>query len=328
MKGFAKILCVLQRIEDSDPAFTRAVSLAELNQAHLTVANVVPRLASETRRVGVEGAICASDSFVDEQQVLLESLIAPYRGRVEIEAKVVVGIGYLEVVREVLRERHDLVVKTVLPQKWLSRLLSGDDIHLLRECPCPVWLIKSQGSGKVERVLAPIDADDCYPPKELGIRRQLNASVVEIAASLAMQHSADLHVAYAWQSWYEMARGLSFSSGVAQEKWEAGAREERVEQQNLLDKAVRDMRSDSEAVQSALDYLRPALHLSHGPAAKEIPVLADVLRIDCVVMGTVARTGIRGFLMGNTAEEILDQISCSVLAIKPRGFVTSVGMDD
>jgi len=327
MKGFAKILCVLQRIDDADPAFARAVSLAELNQAKLIVANVVPRLASASR-AKAESAEASSESVVDAQRARLDSLISPYRGRIEIEAKAIVGIGYVEVVKEVLRERHDLVIKTILPPTWLSRLLSGDDIHLLRECPCPVWLIKPQGAGTVKRVLAAIDADDCYPPKELEIRRQLNAGVIEKAASLALQHSADLHIAYAWQSWYEMAQGLSFSSGVANEKWEAGAREERMEHKQLLDVAIRGMKTQSPVMQEALDFLKPSLHLSHGPAAKEIPILADALAIDSIIMGTVARTGIRGFLMGNTAEEILDQIDCSVLAIKPQGFDSSVALDD
>jgi nucleotide-binding universal stress UspA family protein len=45
-------------------------------------------------------------------------------------------------------------------------------------------------------------------------------------------------------------------------------------------------------------------------------------------MGTVARTGISGFVMGNTAETILSQIDCSVLAIKPPGFETPVAPRD
>ena len=61
-----------------------------------------------------------------------------------------------------------------------------------------------------------------------------------------------------------------------------------------------------------------------GGARKEVPTLAKRLQVDCIVMGTVARTGVRGFIMGNTAETILEQIDCSVLAIKPQGFVTPV----
>jgi nucleotide-binding universal stress UspA family protein len=44
-------------------------------------------------------------------------------------------------------------------------------------------------------------------------------------------------------------------------------------------------------------------------------------------MGTVARTGINGLLMGNTAEMILTQIDCSVLAVKPQGFVSPVTLE-
>jgi nucleotide-binding universal stress UspA family protein len=45
-------------------------------------------------------------------------------------------------------------------------------------------------------------------------------------------------------------------------------------------------------------------------------------------MGTVARTSIPGFFIGNTAEAILEQIDCSVLAVKPDGFETPVSSED
>ena len=44
-------------------------------------------------------------------------------------------------------------------------------------------------------------------------------------------------------------------------------------------------------------------------------------------MGTVARTGVPGFIMGNTAETMLQQIDCWVLAVKPEGFLTPVTLD-
>ena len=33
-------------------------------------------------------------------------------------------------------------------------------------------------------------------------------------------------------------------------------------------------------------------------------------------------------IMGNTAETILEQLDCAVLAIKPQGFVTPVELDE
>ena len=45
-----------------------------------------------------------------------------------------------------------------------------------------------------------------------------------------------------------------------------------------------------------------------------------------VVMGTMGRTGIAGLLVGNTAESILKRVACSVLTVKPEGFVPPVSL--
>ena len=41
---------------------------------------------------------------------------------------------------------------------------------------------------------------------------------------------------------------------------------------------------------------------------------------DLVVAGTVARSGLQGFFMGNTAEEVCNALKASVLAVKPDNF--------
>lgn len=52
--------------------------------------------------------------------------------------------------------------------------------------------------------------------------------------------------------------------------------------------------------------------------------LSAALALVLLVMGTVTRTGIQGFLIGNTAEQILQRVACSVLAVKPDGVVSPV----
>ncbi|HNA21902.1 MAG TPA: universal stress protein, partial [Agitococcus sp.] len=61
---------------------------------------------------------------------------------------------------------------------------------------------------------------------------------------------------------------------------------------------------------------------------KLIPALSHNLAIDLVVMGSVARTGIAGLIIGNTAETILEQLQCSVLVLKPQGFISPVTLVD
>ncbi len=57
--------------------------------------------------------------------------------------------------------------------------------------------------------------------------------------------------------------------------------------------------------------------LKQGPAAKVITSEAARLKAQLVVMGTVARTGVRAKLIGNTAEQVLARLKTDVLAIKP-----------
>ena len=79
--------------------------------------------------------------------------------------------------------------------------------------------------------------------------------------------------------------------------------------------------------QETLDYLQPITYLVKGVAHKEIPALAKRIEADLIVMGTVGRTGISGFLVGHTAETVLNQIDCSMLAIKPPGITTPVKVE-
>ncbi|MBN2318876.1 MAG: universal stress protein [Acidobacteria bacterium] len=66
------------------------------------------------------------------------------------------------------------------------------------------------------------------------------------------------------------------------------------------------------------------IHLLKGDAEALIPALVKRKSIEIIVMGTVVRTGIPGFIMGNTAENILQRVDCSVLTVKPDGFVSPV----
>ena len=54
-----------------------------------------------------------------------------------------------------------------------------------------------------------------------------------------------------------------------------------------------------------------------GPADVVIPQVAHQLDAAVTVIGTVARTGLSGALICNTAEVILDALESDVLVLKP-----------
>jgi len=329
MQRFKNILCVIEHGEASRPALDRAIELSENNQASLTVVDVIPRVPSgKTMPDGGPISNELQAAMVREHEARMVPLIEPYRQRLDIHHKVLLGTSFLEVIREVLRNQHDLVIKCPESPSWLDRFLSGDDMHLLRKCPCPVWFVKPKIPKTYQRILAAVDVDDGYLPRELETRHHLNVQILEMAASLAISESAELHVVHAWESVNEMASGLTFSADTPRERLADNIEHERRHQGRLLDEFIRNHKNKSNGARVALDYLQPLTHLLKGAARKEIPALAKHLGVDCIVMGTVARTGVRGFIMGNTAETILEQIACSVLAIKPPGFVTPVTLEN
>jgi len=70
--------------------------------------------------------------------------------------------------------------------------------------------------------------------------------------------------------------------------------------------------------------IKHKLHLLKGDPAVLIPEVAKREKNDLIVMGTVCRTGLPGFIIGNTAESILFKVDCSVLSMKPHGFITPI----
>jgi nucleotide-binding universal stress UspA family protein len=322
MRRFKNILCVLTVTSQDRDAIERAVTLAQNNQARLTIVGVMERISLG---MGMpDGGPISSQLqsvMLESCQQSLERLVAPYRGRVDFDARVLVGVQFVEVIREVLRSRHDLLIKVAENPEWLDRLLGSEDMHLLRKCPCPVWLIKPSSPKTYRRILATVDLGFAYPPEEMEARGALNRHVFELASSLAHAENAELHVVHAWEAAGESAmRGGLMRIGTAQ----VDAYVEEVKQICVASMS-KFLHECSDAPASTLpDRPKPVEHLLKGSARKVIPALVRSVKADLVVMGTVARTGIPGYFMGNTAELILSQIDCAVLAVKPAGFATPV----
>ena len=324
MDNFRNVLCVVDTGKGCGPALERAVALTEKNGATLTVVNVAERVLSG---IGMPDGMVSADlqaAMVSAEKQNLDILIRPYRTRIEITTKVVVGVPFLEIVREVLRNGHDLVIKIPENPSWLNQLLGSDDMHLLRKCPCPVWLIKPRASASYRRILAAVDVDDAYPPGELEPRRALNRRILEIARSLALSDQGELHIVHAWEAMGETVTHRAFGN-TSEEKLLAYIEQVRARLEANMDRLIREVTNNPS--QGTVAAPKPRTHLLKGWARQAIPALATQIKADLLVMGTVGRTGVAGLFMGNTAETILNQIDCSVLAIKPPGFVTPIKVE-
>jgi universal stress protein E len=317
MNHFKHILCILDGGKLPGSLLERAVSLAENNQARLTCAAAIPE-----RPTGVPLPLdpsWAADPLArlrSERLAALEAATHGYTERVPIDCKILVGRPFIETVRAVLRDGYDLVLKEAEDPGFLPRLFGSDDMHLLRKCPCPVWLVKPGGSANYGTILASVDLDiEGDPPVA-----EINRRILALASSLAVSDFASLHVLHVWDAPGEgIIRSWSEDPDLAALRYVQGERERRELGMERLRHTLGEALGEE-----ATGYLSPHFHLIKGAPPETIPAMAARLQADLVVMGTLGRTGISGLIIGNTAEAVLEQLQCAVLAVKPHGFISPV----
>jgi len=313
MTRFKNILLVLHGKNNEEEAVKRAFALAKNNKAKLTIVDVLEELpqtikdylkivsVQELEKIVVE-------ERVSEVQTLIKSIET--EKRLKPIVKTLVGKPHIEIIKEVLRNKHDLVMKTPEGKGGTKEALFGSiDINLMRKCPCPVWMIKPKESTKYSRILAAVDPD----PYD-DVRNKLNHYIMELAVSISQLEKSELHIVHAWNLYGERAlRGPRFHKAEN-------------EIARLLLDAMNFHKDNLDKLLNKfpLDKLKHKIHLLKGDPAVLIPEVAKREKIDLIVMGTVCRTGLPGFIIGNTAESILFKVNCSVLSIKPYGFITPI----
>ncbi len=65
---------------------------------------------------------------------------------------------------------------------------------------------------------------------------------------------------------------------------------------------------------------RQNLHIASGIDTMVLSGFAESLHADVMVMGIVSRSRFKEVVVGNTAERLVERLSCDLLAVKPEGF--------
>ncbi len=319
MKRFKSILLICDEDSVHDALIQRAIRLAKANDASITAVDVVDTAPGELAKM--LGALPGARAREAEFEVLsfhrtrLAETAAPIRAEgVPVTEHVLQGIPFIEIIRQVLRGGHDLVMKGAGGTgKGRSLFFTSTDLHVMRKCPCPVWIMKRGASPNYERVLAAVDPE----PNETG-KTQLNTLILDLATSLSSIDESELHIVNAWKLDEENALRHSAFARVPKVQVDQFVEERR----HLCEGKLNQLLSQYPSAQTPYQ-----VHFTKGAAREVIPDLADTEQIDLIVMGTVGRTGVQGLIMGNTAEAILHQVECSVLAVKPPGFETPVRLE-
>ncbi len=319
MQRFKNILLFCDFESKQNQAVSRAVSLASQNQAKLTVMSVVKEVPSN---MGMAITVISPDELfrmvIEGSQEKVDALVEDIRKQgVDVASVVLTGTPFIEIIRQVLRGKHDLVIMAAEGKGGIKqRLFGSTSMHLMRKCPCPVWVVKPAKRTKYKKIMAAVDVTNDFPDDNN--RGSLNPLIMELASSLARMDDSELHVVQVWSVYgegYMQVRG-----NMSDESLQELRRKNKHEYATRLDRLL-----------SSVD-MKGIISHRHMPRDMDIPKAIIKLEkkkaIDLLVMGTVCRTGLSGFIIGNTAEKVLSEVNCSVLTVKPEGFVTPVTLED
>ena len=300
-----------------------AAALAARHGARLDVLSCLvppPDLAALARAAGLSPDEIVARLAAERRERMAEALADALPGT-DVPAHVAVGKPFLEVIRHVLHHRIDLVVKPAERFSGLHGLLfTSTDQHLLRKCPCPVWLRVPGAAPAPRTVLAAVDVDD-WDATEPETLDDLNRRVIETAMRLARGPDAEVHVLHAWEA---VGEGMiwAFASGPdPRAAAESYVNDVDTARRRALAALVQPFRGRGPGAPRLVE------RLVRGPARAVIAEAAQALGADAVVLGTVARTGLGGVIIGNTAEDILNTVDCSVVAVKPGAYVSPLAAD-
>ena len=317
MKRFKNILALYDHKVGDEAALQRAVSLAKMNGAQLTVCQAIEKLPKET--VAMFRPLLANEvelqtQYIAERKAHLERLVATIRyDGVAVDVSVLTGKPFLQVIRAVLRGQHDLVVMTADVFRGLRDMTFGStSMHLMRKCPCPVWVMQPGAGVSLQRIVAAVDPDTAAESPD-----SLSLKILQLASSLARLEQCDLDIVHVWDF---LGADLDSSLGELSERTQTPLCEK--------NRSAHQLRMNSLLANVDMSDVKFSVHLPKGDPAHTIPEFVQEHQVDHLVMGTVGRTGIAGFFIGDTAENVLRQVDCSVLAIKPDGFVTPVTLGD
>lgn len=245
------------------------------------------------------------DGLGEQGRKVLEALVAEVVEQgVACELVVVSERPWLAITHAVLRGEADLVV--VAKRNGESsdgRRLGSVAVKLLRKCPSPVWVVKPEHDLVHKLVLA---ATDLTP---------VGDQVVRCAAYVAGRQECKLHIVHA----YQVPMELQLEAATLSDE-EYG---ERVDE--IRERAEERIRASLEGSELSQE---PEIHIGRHTPEGCIKEAVEHFHPDLLVMGTISRGGAAGWLVGNTAERLLDRVDCSILTLKPDDFVSPVRLED
>ena len=295
MQSINSILVVLSDTEDAPYVLEKVQVLAAASNAKVHVVRVIYEGVAELGTSVVEDSTKLKSFIVEAAESVLEEMLDPWRSRLpDVETATIWNPRTWEgILHAAEATQADLIVKgTSLHQKFGDIVRTPDDWNLLRHSPVPVMLVKPQAWVTEPVLLCALDVfDDAH--------KDLNVALLKEGDALASILGGELHVVCTYPMF---------------EPWvgELGAM---TSYESLRKSIEADIIHRVDTIADVAKVKFKQLHAEEGHATHVIGAVAEETRAELLLLGTHAREGVRGLLLGNTSERILHVVAMDVLTM-------------
>ncbi|MGI5309754.1 universal stress protein UspE [Rheinheimera sp. WS51] len=305
MSAYSNVLVVLDPAAEQQKALNRAIQLAKLQPCRLTIFLTVYDFSYEmtTMLSGTERESMRQAVIADREQWIQQLLNQTHSAELDIEILVVWHNRPFEaIVHTAIEQNIDFVIKGTHDHDVLkSMIFTPTDWHILRKCPCPVLLIKEHEWPTQRNIIAAVHAGS-----EQDHHSELDQRIVKKALQMAALLDAKVHLVNAFP-------GTPVNIAIEIPEFNPQEYNQSMKQHHI--DAVAKLAQQFNIPQQRC-------HVIEGMPEDAIPNVVKEHNALMVVIGTIGRTGFSAAIIGNTAEHVIDQLDCDVLAVKPADFIS------
>lgn len=302
MKKLRHIIAAIDFTPSCRNALREAARRSSLDGAVITAVHVMDEfLVHELKKaLSTDQAAIRADWLKRLQQFIVESEV----GAVAVNAEVRIGHPFTGLVEACRAHSVDLLVMGARGSKNEPHRIGVIAARCVRKAPVDVLVVREDAQGPFKKIVACVDFSEN------------SASAVQCALHIARQDGASLDCLHVYQS--ALAMSLDYGGFVPSLP-------------PVIDpEAVANWRKDLDAFLAPLthdagDVKVTALIKERVNIREAILDHINETRASLVVLGTRGKTGLREMLIGTTAEKIVQNAPCSILAVKPDGFVPAAG---
>lgn len=173
------------------------------------------------------------------------------------------------------------------------------DWQLIRELECPLWFVKP-----IEMKVPPIVVAAVDPMHDHDKTANFDCRVIETAKDITGKCDGALLLLHTYQRLDEIGAKVTWTF-----------KPEKLPIDELDEKIREEHRKAVDALVEQCGVPDDAVHQLPGRASELLPTFARSHDASLVVMGAIARSGLKKRIVGNTAARVLDHLPCDVLIV-------------